>query len=1087
MATEVAVAYVSVVPEVRGFANQLRRQMVAPAGNAGRNAGAAASSSMAGALKTGMAAAAVATTAALAGIGIASLKVAGDFQQSMNKVKAVSGATGKEFQALEDMAKELGSTTQFSASQAAEAMGFLAMAGFDTKEIMQALPGTLDLAAAGAIGLGEAADIASNILSGYGMETKEIGRLNDVLAKTFTSTNVDMMMLGESFKYVAPVAAAAGLQFEEVSAAIGMLGNAGIQGSEAGTALRGSIAMLLKPSGEAEKAMKKLGFSATDSAGELRPLNEIIGQLEKSGASTADMMAIFGVEAGPAMMALVSQGSKSLKTLTKDLEESGGTAGKIAKTQQEGLNGAITGLKSAWEGLLLAIADSGILDAAEKLVDRFTDVIRTISESEAVTKGLKSAFTGLIEGTKATVKAIKDIVDVGAGVIKWLKDYGEWLIPAGVAIGGLAIALNASAIASGLATAQIWLYVTATGAASGATGLFSGAMGLLNTVMGLNPFVRVGILLAALISLIIVAYRNSETFRNIVDGAWAAVRTAFSTAWGVIQPIFLNMVAGFRSLWETCRTQFNHIMSLVKIVGAAFSSFWNSFVKPAFNGVASGARTMWGIVKGIYSALNTGTRAVGSVIQTMYNATVRPIFNSMADRAKWVWQKGIKPPFDAIKKATGQVSAAFTTAKDVIAKQWSKLESIAAKPVRFIINTVYNKGIVGVWNKVAGAFGAPKLSKVDGFARGGILPGQSSWRDGDDQLVPMRKGEGVYVSEAMRDPYERARLHAVNSAAMRGQSLGKFQGIGHHEGFAKGGIFGWVGKAANTAAGWGSTAWDKVKDGAAWLKEGLADSARAGVKAVVNPLVDQIPGLQGKFGSMVKAIPTKMIDSLLGHAKEADEKGGSGGGGKWAKPVNAAISTPYGKAGPMWSSGYHTGTDFAAPSGAAVKAVANGVIASIGRTGPYGNHIRMRHGGGMESLYAHLSSVLATSGSRVARGKTIGRVGSTGNSSGPHLHLEARKNGALMNPASLFDNGGWLQPGATQTVNKTGRPEPVLTNRQWADISTLAANGSNGLQPGDRIELTVDGRTTLEGVIRRGAQSTIDDRLTSPARRGRQR
>lgn len=322
-------------------------------------------------------------TLPLAGVGLTAIKMSGDFESSMNRVKAVSGASGDEMEQLKEQAKELGATTQFSASQAADAMGFLAMAGFKTNEIMTALPGVLNLAAAGNLELADAADIASNILSGYGLKVEEIGRLNDVLAKTFTSANVDMRMLGESFKYVGPVASSAGIQFEEAAAAIGLLGNAGIQGSEAGTALRGAISGLLKPSNEAAETMKRLGVSATDSKGQLLPLHQIIGQLEKSGAKTADMMTIFGLEAGPAMQALVSQGSGALSGLTKELENSGGTAEEVAKTQMEGFNGQLNELKSAFEGLMISIGESGLLEWATKFVKVLTDLTSRANETDS--------------------------------------------------------------------------------------------------------------------------------------------------------------------------------------------------------------------------------------------------------------------------------------------------------------------------------------------------------------------------------------------------------------------------------------------------------------------------------------------------------------------------------------------------------------------------------------------------------------------------------------------------------------------------------------------------------------------------------
>lgn len=195
-------------------------------------------------------------------IGGNALRTAAQFESAMNQVAAVSGATGKQFQELENLAKQLGETTSFSASQAAEGMSFLAMAGFEVNDILESMPGVLNLAAAGQMDLAMASDIASNILTGFGKDASEMSKAVDVLAKTFTSSNTNLEQLGEAMAYVAPVANSAGLQFEEVSAAVGLLGNAGIQASRAGTTLRGAIANLLSPTGEAKKVLDRLGVSA---------------------------------------------------------------------------------------------------------------------------------------------------------------------------------------------------------------------------------------------------------------------------------------------------------------------------------------------------------------------------------------------------------------------------------------------------------------------------------------------------------------------------------------------------------------------------------------------------------------------------------------------------------------------------------------------------------------------------------------------------------------------------------------------------------------------------------------------------------
>jgi TP901 family phage tail tape measure protein len=273
-------------------------------------------------------------------VATASVMTGMTFEKSMKNVQAVSGATGAQFDELSGLAKDLGRTTKFSASEAADGMGYLAMAGFDVEDIMKAMPGVLQLAAAGNMDLAQTADIASNVLTGYGMEASEITRVNDVMAATFTSANTDMAQLGEAMKYVAPVANSAGLKFEEVSAAIGMMGNAGIQGSMAGTSLRGAITRLLEPTGAAADTLNRLGIETTDSAGNMVPLVDIVRQLEESGATTADMMTIFGQRAGPAMAALVEQGADELLEFTEALEDSGGTAQRVADTQKEGRAGA---------------------------------------------------------------------------------------------------------------------------------------------------------------------------------------------------------------------------------------------------------------------------------------------------------------------------------------------------------------------------------------------------------------------------------------------------------------------------------------------------------------------------------------------------------------------------------------------------------------------------------------------------------------------------------------------------------------------------------------------------------------------------
>ncbi len=356
-------------------------------------------------------------TAPLAAFGGLALKTGADFETAMNQVAAVSGATESQFQQLEAQARELGRTTEFSASQAGEAMGFLAQAGFNANDVLGAMPGTLQLASAAQLDLGTAADTVSNILSGYGLEVSELGRVNDVLVKTFTSANTNLQQLGEAMKYAGPVASAAGVGFEEAAAALGLMGNAGIQASMAGTSLRGAISKILNPTKAAQEAMAAAGLSFTDAAGRIKPLDEVVRQLEPHAEDAGLMMELFGQRAGPAMSALVSQGADALTNLQSELESSGGTAQRISDVQMQGLNGALAALKSAFEGLQIAIAQSGLLEWATKFVHVITGVISAMAEAHPAILGVGTALAGLAAAAGPVLFVLPTMV-TGFGLVK---------------------------------------------------------------------------------------------------------------------------------------------------------------------------------------------------------------------------------------------------------------------------------------------------------------------------------------------------------------------------------------------------------------------------------------------------------------------------------------------------------------------------------------------------------------------------------------------------------------------------------------------------------------------------------------------
>lgn len=311
------------------------------------------------------------------GIGVVAIRAFGSFEKSMNRVRALSGATGQAFEALKDTAKELGKTTVFTASESAVAMGLLAQAGLDVKEIMTAIPGVLNLAASAQVELGEAADIAVGVLKGFGFEVEQLGRVNDVLIKTMISTKTTVDDLSEGLAASSAVASSLGFNFEEVAAALGLMIERNIRGEKAGTGLRNIMLNLAAPTDAAARQLKELGINAKDSAGNLLPLVDIVEQFEKAEVKADKATKILGKRAGPLLAVLISSGSDSLRRFTKELKEAGGTAERIAKIQLEGFSGQMTKLKSAVEGVKIELGEglAPVLTEVAKLMTDFTATV----------------------------------------------------------------------------------------------------------------------------------------------------------------------------------------------------------------------------------------------------------------------------------------------------------------------------------------------------------------------------------------------------------------------------------------------------------------------------------------------------------------------------------------------------------------------------------------------------------------------------------------------------------------------------------------------------------------------------------------
>lgn len=392
-------------------------------------------------------------------IGTAAISTGNDFEKQMSRVQAIAGATKEELEELTNQAIDLGASTSFSASEVASGMENLASAGFTTHEIMSSMPGLLDLAASSGADLATASEIAASAIRGFGLEASESAHVADVFAEAAARTNAQTEDMGEAMKYIAPVAHTMGISLEETAAAIGIMSDAGIKGSQAGTSLRGALTRLTKPTDKMTKVMEKLGISFYDSEGKMKSLTEIIKMLQDSTAKLSEeqqqytLATLFGTESLSGMLSLIQRGPKELNNLTKSFEGADGAAKDMANTMLDNTSGAIEEMKGSLESAGIAIQKTlapyikDLTKKIQELVDKFIKL--SDEEKENVIKTVALVAT--------IGPAVKIIGKLGTGIGTLSKGIGSLskligtLIPKIVQTSGAASTL--SGVLSGLGVA----------------------------------------------------------------------------------------------------------------------------------------------------------------------------------------------------------------------------------------------------------------------------------------------------------------------------------------------------------------------------------------------------------------------------------------------------------------------------------------------------------------------------------------------------------------------------------------------------------------------------------------------------------
>lgn len=358
----------------------------------------------------------------LIGVGAAAVKTAANFEAGMSEVKAITGATGKDFEALETQAKELGRTTKFSATEAAEGMKYFGMAGYDTDKILAAMPNTLNLAAASGTDLGITCDIVSDSMSGLKMSAEETGRFTDVMAATVTGANTSVALMGETLKYVAPVAGTLGISMEDLSLAIGIMGNNGIKGSQAGTALKAGLVNLVNPTNTMHAAMQQYGISLKENEDGTVNLRETMENLrEKMGGlseteQAAALSAIFGKEAMSAWSAIVNASEEDFYKLAESIDNSNGSAAEMAAIMQDNLQGALTELGSAFEGVLITIGDA-LIPIIKEVVQKLNDWCTWFNTLDEDTQLLIVTIGGLVAALGPALMIIGSLIGAVGNIV----------------------------------------------------------------------------------------------------------------------------------------------------------------------------------------------------------------------------------------------------------------------------------------------------------------------------------------------------------------------------------------------------------------------------------------------------------------------------------------------------------------------------------------------------------------------------------------------------------------------------------------------------------------------------------------------
>ena len=690
-------------------------------------------------------------TLAIGGVGTAAVKTAADFDAGMSQVAAISGATGDDLEALRDKAREMGSKTKFSASEAASAMEYMAMAGWKTGDMMGGIEGIMNLAAASGEDLATTSDIVTDALTAFGLSAEDSGHFADILAAASSNANTNVSMMGETFKYCAPIAGALGFSTEDTAEAIGLMANAGIKSTQAGTALRTIMNNLTGEVKISGKAIGDVTIATTNADGSMRDLSDILadcrtafsGLSESEKAQAAETLV--GKNAMSGFLALMNAAPEDIDKLSNAIDNCDGTAESMAATMQDNLAGQLTILKSQLEELAISFGEI-LMPAIRSIVSHiqgFIDKLNGMDESQKkaiITIGLVVAAIGpllVIIGTviskvgvamqgfvklAGAFNKIKAAASAGTGIFGKL----------GAAIGGVsAPVLAVVAVIAVLVAAFVHLWNTNEGFREAILGTWEKIKTTVsNFVEGIRErLAALGISFSDIAETIKAIWNGlCAVLAPIFEGAFNAIANVLQTVLGVITGIldvFIGLFTGnweqvwtgvkeiFSSIWEGIKGAFQNAIDTIRGIADAvlgwFGTSWNdvwSSVKAFFEGIWNGIASFFsGIWNAIRNTVTTVLNAIKSVITTVWNAiktTITTVLNGIKTTVTSVW--------NAIKST---VTSVLDGIKSTVSSVWNGIKSTISSVVEGIKSTVSSafnavkSTATSIWNSIKTAIETP--------------------------------------------------------------------------------------------------------------------------------------------------------------------------------------------------------------------------------------------------------------------------------------------------------------------------------------------------------------------------------------------